>query len=212
MPEAHQELIPTRGSLLSRLKDLDDQESWQDFFDTYWKLIFGVAIKAGFPEEEARDIVQETVICVAKQMPGFKYNPSIGSFKTWMLNITRRRMIDHWRKRNPAEPVLKRRSAETDHTPTVERIPDPASLDLDAIWNEDWEKNLMDAAIERVKRQVKARQFQMFDLYVMKQWPIADIARTLHVNVAQIYLAKHRVSALVKKELKRLEAQASQGQ
>jgi hypothetical protein len=32
-------LIPTRYSLLSRLQNWDDQDSWKDFFDTYWRLI-----------------------------------------------------------------------------------------------------------------------------------------------------------------------------
>jgi len=31
--------IPTRSSLLGRLKDWEDQESWRDFFETYWRLI-----------------------------------------------------------------------------------------------------------------------------------------------------------------------------
>ena len=32
------DLIPTRASLLGRLKDWDDHASWREFFDTYWKL------------------------------------------------------------------------------------------------------------------------------------------------------------------------------
>ncbi len=34
-----EEFIPTRYSLLSRLQNWDDQESWKDFFDTFWLLI-----------------------------------------------------------------------------------------------------------------------------------------------------------------------------
>ena len=41
------EFIPTRRSLLIRLKDLADQESWKQFFDTYWKLIYTTARRAG---------------------------------------------------------------------------------------------------------------------------------------------------------------------
>jgi hypothetical protein len=26
------------------LRDLDDQTSWREFFDTYWKLIYGAAL------------------------------------------------------------------------------------------------------------------------------------------------------------------------
>jgi len=39
--------LQTRWSLIGRLKDMDDQQSWQAFFDAYWKLIYSVALKAG---------------------------------------------------------------------------------------------------------------------------------------------------------------------
>ena len=89
-----QDLIPTRRSLLSRLRSWGDQESWHDFFATYWRLIYEVALKSGLSEVEAEEVVQETVISVAKKMPGFKYDPAIGSFKGWLLQITRRRIAD----------------------------------------------------------------------------------------------------------------------
>jgi len=66
------ELIPTRASLIARLKNWQDQASWQDFFDSYWKLIYGVARKTGISDAEAQDVVQETMASVAKQMPNLK--------------------------------------------------------------------------------------------------------------------------------------------
>jgi RNA polymerase sigma-70 factor (ECF subfamily) len=56
-----EELIPTRATLLDRMKDWKDQSSWQEFFDTYWKLIYGVARKGGLSDAEAQDVVQETI-------------------------------------------------------------------------------------------------------------------------------------------------------
>ncbi len=47
--------LPTRQSLLSRLKVWDDHESWRDFFDTYWRLIYGLAVKSGLTNTEAED-------------------------------------------------------------------------------------------------------------------------------------------------------------
>ena len=47
-------LLPTRQSLLSRLRDWQDQDGWQLFFDTYWRLIYRVARQAGFAEVELR--------------------------------------------------------------------------------------------------------------------------------------------------------------
>ena len=93
------ELIPTRATLILRLKNWQDQSSWQDFFDTYWQLIYHVALKGGLREAEAQDVIQETMISVAKHMPTFKYDPAIGSFKAWLLNMTRWRITDQLRKR-----------------------------------------------------------------------------------------------------------------
>ena len=62
----------------------------------------------------------------------------------------------------------------------------------------------MSVALERVKRQVSSRQFQIFDLYVQQGWPPRDVAKTLRINVAHVYLAKHRVSLLLRKEVKKL--------
>ena len=73
--------------------------AWKDFFDTHWKLIYGVAIKAGLNDAEAQEVVQETIIAAAKQMEGFKYDPKIGSFKGWLLHQTRFRIADKMRKR-----------------------------------------------------------------------------------------------------------------
>ena len=199
------ELIPTRWSLVARLKDLGDQQSWREFFDIYSRLIRGVAIKSGLTEAEAQDVVQETIISVSKKMPEFTPEPQAGSFKGFLLVITRRRIADQFRKRLPGRDPGARRRDETARTSTIERIADPSSLDLDAVWNQEWEKNLMDAALERVKRQVDLKQAQIYDLYVVKQWPVTKVARTLGVNVGQVYLAKHRFSKLLKKELQRLK-------
>src|SRR5215510_10488861 len=92
------EFIPTRRSLLSRLKSWDNQDSWREFFSTYWRLIYSVAIKAGLKDAEAQDVVQDTILSVAQRMPGFKYDPALGSFKSWLLLIIRRRIADQLRK------------------------------------------------------------------------------------------------------------------
>jgi RNA polymerase sigma-70 factor (ECF subfamily) len=198
------ELIPTRNSLLSRLKDWEDKQSWQDFFDTYWKLVYGVAIKAGLTDQEAQEVVQETVITVARRIPEFKYDPATCSFKTWLLNLTRWRITDQLRKRRPDDAHKRRRPDQTARTATVERIADPAGIDLETVWDEEWQQHLIHCATENVKRRVNPEQYQIFDLCLFKQWPVKKVARELGVSLGQVYLAKHRVSVLIKKEIKKL--------
>src|SRR6266478_2434159 len=93
------ETIATRASLLGRLKDLGDVASWEEFYQTYRELIYSVARKAGLNETEAEEAVQETLISVAKKMPGFKYDPTVDSFKGWLLTVTRWRILDQLERR-----------------------------------------------------------------------------------------------------------------
>jgi RNA polymerase sigma factor (sigma-70 family) len=200
------ESIATRHSLLERLKNWDDQSSWQEFFNTYWKLIYSVGIKAGLSDIEAQDVVQETVISVARKIEGFVYDPAVCSFKTWMLRLTRWRIINQMNKRQRESGVFAALDANGTGTALLERIPDPVSLNVDAIWEEEWSRSRFAAALERVKQQVNPEQFQLFDLYVIEQWPVQKVAHTLGVSAGRVYLAKHRISRLLKKEMKRLEA------
>src|SRR5579859_3887350 len=96
------DFIPTRSSLLSRVKDWQDFEGWQEFFDTYWKLIYNTGRKAGLTEVEAQDLVQDTMLSVAKKIPEFNYDPAIGSFKSWLLQLTHWRILNVLKKRGPA--------------------------------------------------------------------------------------------------------------
>src|SRR5688572_6475600 len=99
MTEKPDTWLPTRRTLLSRLKNWNDQESWREFFNRYWRFIYSVALRAGLTETEAEEVVQETVITVAKQMPAFKYDRSKGTFKGWLQKTTRWKISTQLRKR-----------------------------------------------------------------------------------------------------------------
>lgn len=196
--------IPTRSSMLSRLRNLGDDVSWQDFFDTYWKLIYNAAVKAGLSDAEAQDVVQETVITVSRKIPEFKYDPARGSFKGWLLHITRWRILDHLRRQKP-ETVPSAASDDSRRTDVLESVPDPASAQIEAIWEAEWQQNLLDAAMQRVKNRVRPKHYQVFELYALKQLPARKVAEALGVSVAQVYLINHRIRNLVRKEVKHLE-------
>ncbi len=203
------ELLQTRATLLDRMKQWQDQVSWQEFFDIYWKLLYSVARKAGLTDAEAKDAVQDTLLSVAKSMPAFKYDPAIGSFRGWLLNTARWRIHDQFRKRG----TIKISEPLPGHTATatreVENLPDPASLESDAEWDMEWEKNLLAAALSRVRRRLDPQKFQIFDFYVNKEWSAEKVARTFGVSVSQVYLAKHRVTETIKEEVKRLEKEVT---
>jgi len=205
--------IPTRQSLLARLKDVGDQESWRDFFDTYWRLIHATALKAGLTETEAQEVVQEVMIAAAKKMPEFTYDPGKDSLKGWLLAVTRWKVADQFRKREKVgQPSRLARSGETPDLPsddtartaTVERVPDPRGAEIDAIWDGEWRSNLLRAALDRLKARVNPAHYEIYHLHVVQALSPRETARTLGVSTSAVYLAKHRVGRLVKAELRRL--------
>lgn len=198
------EIIPTRESLLGRLKNWEDDQSWREFFNLYRKLIFSMGIKAGLAAQEAEEVVQETVISIAKTIGDFDYDPARCSFKSWLRHLAQKRIADCFRKR-PREQLLKNSTHGSAKTPVIERVPDANAANLDAIWEEQWQKELLETALAHIKTQVSAEQFQIFDFYVLKKMPVGKVASALGTNSAQIYLVKHRLSKLLKKEVSRLE-------
>ncbi len=198
------DMLATRASLLSRLKNWEDRESWQDFANTYERLIYGTALKSGLNDAEAKDVLQEVLVSVAKRIDEFKSDPTIGTFKGWLLNLTRWRIADQRRKRLPTKYGPAEGTAP-DQTPTVERVPDDAADSLAQIWENEWRQGLLDAAVARVRRRAKPKQFQIFELYSLRNWPGAKVARELGLSLGQIYLVNHRLKKLLRQELAALE-------
>jgi RNA polymerase sigma factor (sigma-70 family) len=193
-------LEATRQSLLTRLKKSEDQEGWQRFFDTYAAVIHALALRSGLNQAEADDALQETMLSVAKEMPSFKYDPARGSFKAWLFQISRRRIADQFRRR------LRNQRDGNDANDLMSEIADPKGDALTQLWEDEWRENQLHLAVERVKRKVAPRQWQMFDLVALQHWSTERVCEFLGINRAQLYMARMRVGRLLKSEIQALSS------
>ncbi len=194
-------LEATRQSLVTRLRDHADHDGWQQFFDTYGGVIHGLAIKAGLTGSEADEALQETLVSVAQEMPGFRYDPARGSFKGWLFQIARRRVADQFRKRARLQKNVDPMGDG------IGEVADPAADSMNAAWEEEWRQNQLQMAVDRVKQKVSAGQWQMFDLATIQGWPTERICSVLGINRAQLYMARMRVGRLLKAEVAALGAE-----
>jgi RNA polymerase sigma factor (sigma-70 family) len=202
------EWLPTRASLLERLRQWSDNASWQEFFDTYWKLIFRTARAAGLERNDAEEVVQETIICVAQRMPNFRYRPASdgGSFKEWLRNQTKWQIVSHLR-RNNAHRNLTAVPLDAGHSDEAESesisILGPS---IDAQWDHEWKTTRIEAALQRLKRRVDARQYQVFYLLEIKPWTPRAVARQLDISLASVYTTRFRMRKLFRRILEELKA------
>jgi RNA polymerase sigma-70 factor (ECF subfamily) len=203
-------LLPTRQSLLSRLRDLEDQSGWREFFDIYWRLIYNVARRSGLAETQAQDVVQNTFIYLARRMPKFHYDRKRGSFKSWLRVVTRSRISVYRRTENAGERFIREPlpGTDSDETDALEELPDPAADALDEVWQREWEENLLNVAFQRVRTRVSSQQLLIFRLATLGELSLTQVARKLGVSLPQVYLARHRVGKLFKAEVLRLRREA----
>jgi RNA polymerase sigma factor (sigma-70 family) len=205
------QFLKTRKSLIERLDNWEDQQGWSEFHRMYSQFLFRVARKAGLSEQEANEAVQETFIGVAKNLAKKKFDVNGGSFKAWLMNQARWRIVDQFRNRKPESahnrPALPPGENGDRRTATLERFADPAGEKLERIWDLEWKESITELALKALKNKVSPEQYQIFYLYVVKGWATNKVRDHLGVTATQVYLAKHRVGRLMKKEVERLETQ-----
>ena len=205
MPAEDDSFLPTRSSLLSRLKNASDGVSWQAFIDNYGRLIFQVCLRTGLQRQEAEEVVQETVASVAQQMPKFSYDRGKGSFKGWLARVTRNHIADFLKKKSrEAARRVELPEAQVESIAGAQEISEGVSRDMDNVWESEWRQHLMDRALRRVQETVSARNIQIFQLSTVDGWSTEEISASLGISRARIYLSRHRVGRRVKIEIETL--------
>jgi RNA polymerase sigma factor (sigma-70 family) len=198
----------TSATLLQRVRNWGDDASWRQFFEIYSRFINSLAIRAGLTATEADEVTQATLIAVADRIRTFQYNRESGSFKAWLAQQAHWKIQDQLRRRQREQRTCLQRDIHGAESPTatMNLLPDER-CDYAALSDREWHEAVLNTAIARVKARVSPKQYQMFDLYVMKQWPLRRISRALGVSVAQVYVVKSRISFFLKRQTRQVRAQ-----
>ena len=198
------DFFSTRSSLLQRLRDASDAVSWQHFADHYQRLIFQVCLRKGLTRQEAEEVAQETLTAVAQAMPGFVYDRSKGSFKGWLARVTRNHTADFLTRKMREASRRVDLGPEAAEACAMAASGDQAPAVLDEVWESEWREHLLGRALARLRETVSSRSLQIFQLSAVQHWSIAEIAAALCVSRAQIYLVRHRVGRMVRREIEAL--------
>jgi len=193
--------LKTRLSLIEKLRDQSDQESWERFYDNYSPLLFRFSRSLGMTASEAEDLVQETVISVSKSIANYRYEPIKCSFKGWLFMIIKRRLIDlrrsQSRRKNQLHDSLDQQEKDIDKHNLVDSGNSSPDQEL---WESDWELFVRERAYETLKKTAKIEHLQIFDLSVNKGLEVAEISKFMEISTARVYLILHRMRKTLKKE------------
>ena len=183
--------LHTRPSLLVRIRDPRDAESWRWFVELYTPPVLRYCRLRGLQDADAADVTQEVMAQVARSMHSFRYSPARGRFRDWLGIITRRKVNRHLKKKN-----LGTTGAGGDGI--VQANLDPRAIESDAEWSAEFNAQILRAALDRVRPCFGAGTWNAFASVWLKNQSAAEAARALGVSLEAVYVAKSKV-------LKRLE-------
>jgi RNA polymerase sigma-70 factor (ECF subfamily) len=177
----------TNVSLLMGLKNLQDIQAWNRFNARYCPMIKSFVRKMGFDDSTSDDIVQETILAFVDMYTNGKYDKTKGRLKSWLYGIAYRKVVDH-RRKHRREFVLDEKS---DASGIMNRI--PSEDKLSQVWNAEWEDHVLRACLNELTQRVETKTLKAFELYVLKEWRIEDVAAHLDMSRNSVYIAKTRV-------------------
>ncbi len=205
--ESHS-LLPTRASLLGRIGNPDDAASWMEFYGLYKNLVFGFASRSGLSRADAEEVTQDVFNRVSQTIHEFDSNPQRGTFRGWLRNLTRWRVLDKLRERQRLDRLRSPQPADDagERTAAVERVIDPSeSNTTDELWEDEWERRVFEAALARVRGRVDGRHFQVFEMLACQGKTVPEISRQLEMNRATVYVIHYRLKKQLVAEVAKLK-------
>ena len=176
----------TRSSVLSALRDPAAQAAWGRFFDTYAGFIFGVARSEGLSETDADEVVQIVMSELARGGAAARYDKSLGPFRSWLARLA------VWRARSLHHRETRRAQAHREAAEEPPRSP-ATDADLQRAIEEEWERAVTDAALERLRAETNPVHFQAYYASVFEGFSTSDIQRLYGISSENLYQIRRRV-------------------
>ena len=118
---------PASDEVLVRLAQQGNREAFTSLYERYLPVVYK-RVRYAVPERDVEDVTQDIFIAVLRSLGSFKGD---ALFSTWLRTLTKRRVADYYRRKNPAGHELDVDLAEADDV-IGEESTSPGSLD-DAI-------------------------------------------------------------------------------
>jgi RNA polymerase sigma-70 factor (ECF subfamily) len=185
--------------LLGRLRQApSDQAAWSVFVARYGPRIYGWFREWKLQEADAQDMTQSVLLRLVEKMRVFEYEPG-RSFRGWLRTLTHHAWSDFLAARKSAA-VASGDSAIVEWLQTVE-----AREDLVARLEEEFDQELLDEAMARVRLRVAPAKWDAFRLMALEGLSGAEVARQLGLKVATAFVIRSKVQRMIQNEVRKLE-------
>jgi RNA polymerase sigma factor (sigma-70 family) len=194
-----------RASLLNGIKDSANADAWREFVRQYGPVVYGFARKRGLQDADAADITQEVLRSVSRYIGKMEYDPARGTFRGWLYTVTRNKVFNFLasRRNRPSG------SGGWVNQERLDALPDDSSHP-DGEWELQHRRLVSARAMVLIKHAFHVNTWKAFWGTAVEGRRAVDVGAELGMAPGAVYVAKCRVRARLRDEVRRLEAEADQ--
>lgn len=183
----------TSASLLLRVRNPEDKESWATFERIYGDIIRSYCRYSNLQACDVDDVTQDVLTQVSLSIRSFEYDPAKGRFRSWLGTITANRIRKLLRKTGTLREVPL--TVDLD-----EPLPPGKCQDPDSTWIELFSEGVLAEACKIIRVEFEETTWKCFEQTWFGQQAPSEVAEAVGVSLRAVYINKSRV-------LKRLEQQ-----
>jgi RNA polymerase sigma-70 factor, ECF subfamily len=178
----------TRSSLLLRIRDASDNESWGEFYEAYHPILIRYVRSHEIGVQDAEDLVQDIFVNKLRAaMPDFEFDRQRGKFRTWLFGVTINAIRDWARRRQNRE----RATGKTDQF--TGPIGPSVTEELSREWEQFHHEQIMQYAMKKSRELFEPKTWQCFERRMLTGQSGSEVAAELGLSVNAVYTNAHRV-------------------
>jgi len=183
-------MFQTPATLLERVRNVQDTESWGEFVALYEPLLLSYVRGRLAPDTDAQDIVQNIFITLLRVMPTFELDRLRGRFRSWLWRITMNAIIDDARRQ---------RRHKAGRSPWTENVADnvPDRDEPDEEWLKAHRRRVLQHVLSLVRGRTQAKTWLCFEQHVLQGRGCIEVAMETGITANAVCANSSRVLAKV---------------
>ncbi len=190
----------TRQTLLEKIRDKHDENSWEDFVFYYKQYIYVVVRSMNLNHHDAEEIVQMVLLKVWEKLPDFQYDREKGRFRGWLCRVTGNIVKNFLRSRKSRINRVEKLKQQEE----INYLNSVSLPEIENIASREWETYIANIAWKNIENSFNDHVKECF-LLMSDEVPVAEIAVKLGISESSVYVYKKRVLDRLFAEINRLE-------
>ncbi len=182
----------TRPSLLSRVRDPQDQAAWREFEAKYRDLLLCYAQRRGLQPADAEDVRQQVMINLSRYLKDFKYDPALGRFRSYLGRMVRNGVAQNMARRKTGDVAL--------DTGVEAAVPGKDEAEVDEVWEDEWMKHHYRTAMSAIRECVEPQTAAIFERFVAGD-SAEQIAEAFEMSNQAVQKIKQRMRDRMKEQI-----------